>query len=831
LDEALRVAVAIADALDKAHREGLIHGNLRPSNVMLMENGIKVLDFGLPSPKPPAPSAARRSAAGAATEAETSERKPASLEYLAPEQLEGGATDARSDVFAFGTILYEMISGKKAFEGKTAQLLIAAIVSLDLDPPSTFEPAAPPALDHLAERCSAKSPEDRWQTAHSVLVQLQWILEGGSGAAAAAAAQRRKRERRLRILLGVAAIVIAAIGGPAFLYLRGATTSDELRFRVPVVGINPEYMAVSPDGKNMALVVSPDNSGGSSLYVRPVGGLSYRLLAGTTEAVQPFWSPDSRFIAFVSGGKLKAVEMTGGAPKDICGAADFAGGTWGSRGTILFGSSKGLFQVSAEGGNAEPLTTLDKQESGHFWPHFLPDGQHYLYLAWGASVQNRGVYVGALGSKDRTKLMSAESNVAYAEPGYLFFHREGTIFAQPFDASSLKLKAQPIHVADQLRFSGANGRGSFDVSRAAEDGALIYFQGAAAATGRGGTVGRQWAWRTRTGQQTELAGEQGQYGDMDLSPDQKFIAVTRQEIGAANADIWVIDWQRGTSTQVTRDSGDNINPVWSPDGKRVAYTSYRKGNADVYLKNADGVGEETPLLATSTNEAVEDWSKDGRFLIYLAGDDFQDIYALPMRDGKPDGQPIAVVKGHFRKDEPQLSYDGKWLAYASDKSGGTFQVYVTSFPAGDQEIQISTEGGGQPRWRADGKELFYRNSDSTVMLADIKAGAKIEAMSPRLLFVTNQANTNAAINPVRHQWSVAPDGQRFLVPSGNNQIVTRGNAGQSSAPRVQGGTFAPPGQAGGGAGARGRAASQITTGLTVVQHWTSALSNAKGEKQ
>jgi Tol biopolymer transport system component len=825
LEEALKVAIAIADAMDKAHREGVVHRDLKPSNVMLTPGGPKLLDFGLAKlkapqnplstpPRPPAPAGQARPARADAT---VPGMIVGTLQYMAPEQIEGAEADARTDIFAFGAILYEMVTGTKAFEGKNRALLIAAIATLDLDPLSKAQPASSPALDHVAKRCLAKDPDDRWQTAHDLTLQLRWVAGSDiGGVATTQPAAARRLDKRVSLLLAAALVLVAVMAAPAILYLRGPGESEAFQFRIPVAGLSDSDIAISPDGETVALVARPNTQEAASLFVRPVGSTTFRRLGGTEQASLPFWSPDSLTIAYAAGGRLKKVEASGGAPKDIGEAPGFAGGAWNSEGTIVFGSAKGLYRVSAEGGKAEAITSVEKPETGHFWPSFLPDGRHYVYLAWSGEAGNRAVFAGALDSKEKTRLMAAESNAAYAAPGYLVFHREATLFAQPFNAKKLVLAGEPVHIADQLGFSAASGRGNFDVS---QNGVLVYFQGGGASgggpAGRGQTIaGAVFGWRDRTGRQLGLAGEQGTYGDIDLSPDGKFIAITRQDSGPA-ADIWVIDWERaGVPTRLTLDPAEDINPVWSPSGDRIAFTTYRKGNADVYVKNANGVGAETPLLDSPGNEAVEDWSKDGKYIAYKLGQGaFEDIYVLPLTGA--DKKPIPVVTGPFHKDEPQFSFDGKWLAYTSDESG-TFEVYVISFPAADQKLRVSAiGGGGQPRWRKDGKELYYRAPDDGVMAVDIKPEPRIEAGIPHRLFSATAYSTSR--DPVRHQWSVTPDGQRFLLryPIGSGAAFRGG--GQVGTPTT--GFNSPAGLAG--------AAAQsgqgfVSSGLTVVRHWPAA---------
>ena len=811
LDEALTIAVAMADALDKAHGAGVTHRDLQPSKVMLTKMGVKLLDFGITEPKPLADSMVNLKPG-------TLPGGDASLQYAAPEYLEGKNPDARSDIFAFGDILYEMVTGKKAFEGKSRAVLIAAIATADPDPLSAAQPAAPPLLQHIVERCLAKDPEDRWQTAHDLLVQLRWLAEGGETSAGKALVSGK--DKLIGMALVAAGILFLALAVPAALYLRGPSEPEPFQFRVPVLGLSSADIALSPDGQMIALVARPNTGEPASLYVRRVGAVTFQRLGGTDDASQPFWSPDSRFIGFLAGGRLKSMSASGGAPKDISEAQGFSGGAWNREGTILFGSAKGLYRVSAEGGQPSTVTTIDSQETGHFWPNFLPDGRHFLYLAWSGQAASRAVFVGSLDSKEKKRLLSAESNAAYAAPGYVVFHREASLFAQPFNPGKLALTGEPVHIADQVSSNPANGRGSFDVS---QNGSLLYFQGTSAPAGRGQILASnvQWIWIDRSGSLGERAGNPGPYGDFDLSPDGKLIAVTKQDTGSPGADIWVIDWQRaGVSYRQTLDPSDDINPVWSPDGRQIAFTTYRKGNADIYTVDyGTGVGKEMPLLESASDERVEDWSKDGKYIAYLSGqDNFKDIYALPMANGKPDAdkKPFPVVQGRFQKDEPQFSYDGKWLAYTSDRTvPGTFQVYVRSFPSGDQEIAVSTAGGGQPRWRKDGKELYYRSGDN-IMAVEIKGGDKLEAGIPYLLFGTPSRFQNQR-DPLRHLLAVTPDGRRFLPGGISGAGTGSGDTRVPQAPMVASTVVSAL-----EVSARGG----LFSGLTVIQNWTSALGKA-----
>jgi serine/threonine protein kinase/Tol biopolymer transport system component len=837
IDEALQVGGEIVDALDRAHRQGIVHRDLKPANIMLAGSSTtrsgqtvrsgspqtKLLDFGLAKwavSDQDAPLAAQPTRLDVTAQG----TMVGTLQYMAPEQVEGREADARTDIFAFGAVLYEMLTGRKAFEGRSQASLIGAIMKAEPRPISHAQPLTPGVLEHIVARCLVKDPDERWQHAHTLKHKLQWIVRNRGAATAVVEAQPRSRFDLA--VTTVIVVLLAALSVPAYLSWRGPADPEAVQFRHTITGLSETDVAISPDGRTIAFVAKPDGSGASSLYTRPARGLTSVKLAGTANAAQPFWSPDSQFIGYVSAGKLKKVPASGGAPKDVCDAKDASGGAWSASqgGTIVFGSPKGLMAVSAEGGAATPVTELAQGETGHFWPAFLPDGRHLVYLAWSEDAATRTLFAGTLDSKARTKLVAVESNPVYAASGgsrraaagYLFFHRKATLFAQPFDAKALRFSGDPVQVAGDVS-GGAEGRGNFSVS---QNGVLLYFQGIAGATsgGRGRTTNSQFGWVDRAGGRSGAALDAGFYGDMDLSPDGKLVAITKQEQGAPAADIWVIDWEKAIPHRLTNDPGNAINPVWSPDGARIAFTSFRKGNADVYVKNANGVGEDTPLLESPMNESVEDWSRDGKYIAFEFGKDtFQDIYALPLEAGKA-GKPFPVVRGPYQKDEPQFSKDVKWLAYASDENEpGRFQVYVISFPAGDVKQQISTDGGGQPRWSWDGKQIHYRTLDNRFMSVDLKLGATIEHAVPRAMSGATTNNPTAG-DATRHMWSIASDGRILLrVPPGSGAV-----GGGAVAP-VLSPQFTPAGRGGtAAAAARGLASS----GLTAILHWTSALPNA-----
>ncbi len=866
IDEALLVAGEIVDALDRAHRQGVVHRDLKPANIMLTKGGttrpgsssatkvsvspnaeadstpstrldsspntrldssptarsgsshIKLLDFGL-AKWVTSDHAGSLAAQSTRMDVTVQGAILGTMQYMAPEQVEGREADARTDIFAFGAVFYEMVTGKRAFEGKSQASLIGAIMKAEPRPLSHAQPATPAVVEHLVARCLAKDPDERWQDAHSLKLKLQWI---GRNRSATTAALPQKRSRLEVAAMTMVALLLATVSVPAYFYWRGTAAPESIQFRHTVSGLSEADIAVSPDGRTIVFVAKPESSGPSSLYIRPVGAVASVKLAGTDNAAQPFWSPDSQFIAYVSSGKLKKVAASGGAVQDLCDAMDLSGGAWSETqgGTIVFGTPKGLVAVSDQGGQTTLVTELGQAETGHLWPSFLPDGRHVAYLAWSAAAATRAIYVGSLDSKERTQLVAAESNPVYASSapskGYLLFHRGATLFAQPFDANKLRFTGDPVQVAGEVS-SGPNGRGHFALSH---NGVLIYYQGAGGAltSGRGRTVTAQFGWRDRIGGRGGSAVDVGPYGDMDLSPNGKLIAITKQDPGAPAADIWVIEWEKALSHRVTSDSGDAVDPVWSPDGTRIAFTSFRKGNADIYVKNANGVGGDTALLESELNESVEDWSRDGKYIAFEFGkDNFQDIYALPFEsDGKP-GKPFPVVQGRYQKNEPQFSKDGKWLAYTSDENqSGSFQVYVISFPAGDLKQQISTEGGGQPRWSWDGKRLFYRTPDNRFMEVDMTLGARIDSSLPRVLSLPTSTNPTAG-DPTRHMWSIASDGRFFLRVAPGSGAAGGGGAAPALTPVIT-----PAGQAGVSPSTR----STVTSGLTAVLHWTSSLPKA-----
>ena len=752
LDEALKIAIQLAAALDKAHRQNIVHRDLKPGNIVLTKSGAKIVDFGLaklvenglgPIGATGLPTRTPMTAEGTIL---------GTLQYMAPEQLEGKEADPRADIFAFGAIVYEMVTGRRSFDGESQASLIAAI--LDRDPPSmsTLQPMTPSSLERVIRKCLAKDPDARWQSAGDLLEELKWIADGTLADTGRPPAGEPRRQRAFTAWAAVSTLLlIAALIGIGVLLVRPEVEADEIRFEVPAPDIsNPRQITISPDGRWLAFTASTDT--GTALFLRRFESTTPELLSGTDGASSPFWSPDSREIAFFSAGRIKKIGVTGGPVQNICNAPNLAGGTWNSDGVIVFSSEGVLNRTISAGGERRPISVRDdsKHEMGHFAPYFLPDGKRYLYLAWSPLPANSAIYLASLDSNDRTRLLQVQSKAVYANSGYLLFHRQGILFAQAFDVTGASLTGEPRRVADEVSYDALNSQAAFDVSN---NGRLIYF------AGDGPAVDRQFVWHDRTGRQIGSAATPGLYtANFDLARDGTQIAVGQRDRQSSQLDLWLLDWAHNLSRRLTFDPAlsPNANVVWSPDGRRVAFASQRAGNRDIYERNVNGTGTETPLLASALDEWPEDWSGDGRYLAYgrNSTQGTGGVFALPLFG---DRKPMTIVDTAFTEDEPRFSNDGRWVAYNSDESG-VYQIYLVSFPATDQKRQISTDGGVQPRWRHDGKELFFLGLDGRIMAVDLQIDSTIGAVVPRPLF-----NTRLNADAARDQFAVSADGQRFLV--------------------------------------------------------------------
>jgi Tol biopolymer transport system component len=746
-EQLLKISVEIAAALDAAHHAGIIHRDLKPGNVMLTKSGVKLLDFGL-AKTAAAPVKSSSSATSLPTEMPRALTQEGTIlgtfQYMAPEQLEGKESDARSDIFSFGAVIYEMATGRKAFDGKSHAALISAILKDEPAPVSSIAPMTPPALDRVVKTCLAKDPEDRFQTAHDIKLQLQWIAEGGSQVGLPAPiAHRRKSRERLAWGLAAAAAVAAMILGIGFVR-RAPARPHVVRFEIA----NPDGITaidaprISPDGRHLAFNAT-DSSGKTRVWVRALNALVAQPLAGTEGTTRPFWSPDSRFLGFFAEGKLKKVEVSGGPAQKICDAPSGADGSWSPEGVILFDgrANDPIFRVAAAGG--APVVAVkpepSRKEATVGWPEFLPDGRHFLYMATGEKPEDNAYRIGSLDSTESKAFAPAQTLVTYAPPGYLLFVRDKTLVAQPFDAKALKTTGEPIPLAEHVG-TDAVGLARFSVSRV---GTLVY---------RTGESGDRFLWVDRSGKEGETVGDPGEYHNPAFSPGGDRLAFNLADARSGKTDIWVRDLKRGVSSRLTFGTGDAFAPLWSPDGRLIAF---RQGQ-DLFEKAADGQGEEKLLFKSDEPKVACDWSHDGRYIAFQSRgkETTWDIWVLPTFG---DHKPIAFLKTQFAEQLPVFSPDGRYLAYQSNESG-RFEVYVQSFPGPGGKWQISTSGGVEPRWRADGKELYYRAPDQKLMAVEVQAGSSFSAGVPQPLFLGR-----FDVATVRNRYLPAGDGRRFLT--------------------------------------------------------------------
>ncbi len=759
--KALHYALQVAKGLATAHERGIVHRDLKPENIFITnDGGVKILDFGLAKLTEPI------SEGELQTDVPTRKFKTdpgtvlGTVGYMSPEQVRGRSVDQRSDIFSFGAVLYEMLSGKRAFQGESAVDTLSAI--LKEDPPELSETSRniAPALERLVRRCLEKNPEERFHSASD----LAFAIEALSGSVATSARTavmpvraRRSIKRRELIAWSVAAAAVL-LGAIALLisYSRGSRTSEPqaVRFFVyPPAATTFQASGdfVSPDGRRLVFSAVGED-GKRSLWMRPIDSLSAQKLPSTEDASQPFWSPDSNFIGFFAEGKLKKMEASGGPAQILADAPVNRGGTWSRDGVIVFAPNIGgvLYRASALGGPITPITTLDasKSQIGHNWPYFLPDGRHFIYLGRSSQRENSAIYVGSIDSKESKVLLNSEASAAYAPPGYLLFLRGRTLMAQPFNADRLQLSGDSFPIVEQIGYSETTARTLFSVS---STGVLAYRPNVPSNT--------QLVAYDRAGKQLEKVGNAGDFLGLSLSPDDKRIAVARLDPDIGSYDLWIIELGNGRTLRLTFDQTNETFPMWSPDGSRIVFTSNKNGEADLYQRLSNGAGSDELLYGSSNLKSACDWSSDGRFIVYEDRDPKGnlDLWVLP-RSG--DQKPLAVVQTTFSETKGRLSPDGKWIAYQSNESGAS-QITVQSFPPTGARWQVSTNGGYQPKWRRDGKELFYVAPDKKLMVVQVKAeGNRFEVGVPQPLFEMRIGNLPGNGSPF---YDVTSDGRRFIV--------------------------------------------------------------------
>jgi eukaryotic-like serine/threonine-protein kinase len=753
--KAIEYAVQLAHGLAGAHDKGIIHRDLKPDNIFITKDArVKILDFGL------AKLSERAGTDVAQTEIETRKVRTdpgtvmGTVGYMSPEQVRGQAVDHRTDIFSFGAVLYEMLSGRRAFRGDSAIETLNAILKEEPAELTSSSPNVAPALERVVWHCLEKTPERRFQSAGDIafaLESLSGITSQPTGQTSTVLTPRSTLLTPERLIwAGVCALLfVTTLVLTTAYFSRGKTSGQVVRLTLtnPDKTTLPARVTISPDGLRVVFIAT-NAEGKRGLWVRALDSLTAQPLASTEGAVSPFWSPDSRFIGYFANGKLFRIDAAGGRPQALCDTSDEAGGAWNSDGVILVAGTRGLLRVSAQGGTPVLATKTNSKEEAHRWPYFLPDGRHFVFLGDAETTEDHHIRAGSLDSQETQVLFGAVTRIAYAPPGYLVYVSQGALVAQAFDAGKLKVTGEPATIAEHIVDVGSNHEFDFSVS---DNGVLAY---------QSGSPNSQLVWFDRDGKKLGSIGEPDAYASIALAPDGRRVATGLFDADGRFSDIWLLDLERGGSkSRLTFDPQSDADPVWSPDGTRIVFDSNRVGDGHVHLyqTSASGTGTDERLSSSDSDEFPTSWSPDGQNILTMnygtAG--HVGVWQVSL-SGDHQPRPLLQSAG-FDQATGMISPDNRFIAYDSNESG-RFQVYVQTNPLSGRKWTVSSEGGAFPIWRKDGKEIFFITTDGKVMSAEIKPGTGFESGIARQLF-----QTRIKINSGGYPWAVTADGARFLI--------------------------------------------------------------------